>query len=586
MRLPFTFAALSLVTAAACSSDPDPVPANPTTASSSGSGGAGAGGAGGEGGTGGTGGTGGLPPSQDIVGEITRYDYAFNLDTLTARARFTVDVAQPGGDCFATSYDLDTIGGVTFGGAPATSVAIAGGQLRTCGLAVSGGESLEIGADVTVPDKNYIGLDVGFDTSVDMDGGTFSYLLSWVGGCDHFGPCDDDPSKLTEFHFEVTHSPDDVVLCPGTLTTEPGVTRCDIVSTLAPTYSAFAIASDPLWVRAPYPTIDGVDLVFYEVPSGELASTLEPPSVAAFFQWVTGLLGPLPYGSELRVAGAPTYWLGFEHPANIILNEGLSGANTSYENTLMHVFMHEVVHQWAGDRTTLASAADFVWKEATAEYLSYVFEDEQRPPVEAASSLAYWDAISLQSEHYPRPTDEPMPEVQDFYGDVYGPGPMVLYVQLETLLGRDVVLQGIQTFLAASGARAVTDLQASLEAAAGVDLTAYFDAWVFGVGAPEWPTLQVTTAQVGDQVTVTVTQQNTSGKLYGCLVEVEVSGATQTATALVDFGVAPTGATATATVTLAEPVASATLDPNHRLVARQSSNVTALAGPKLPVWIF
>jgi aminopeptidase N len=339
-------------------------------------------------------------------------------------------------------------------------------------------------------------------------------------------------------------------------------------------------------VRTPYTTVDGVDLVFYEVPSGGLAAALEPPSVTSFFQWVTALLGPFPYGSELRFAGAPTAWLGFEHPANIILNEGLSDASTSYANTLMHVFMHEIVHQWAGDRSTLAMTADFVWKEATAEYLAYVFEDEQRPPVEATSSLAYWDSISLQADHYPRPTDEPTPAVQDFYGDVYGPGPMVLYVQLESMLGRDVVLQGIQGFLATPGARGVGDLQAALEAASSSDLSAYFNAWVFGVGKPEWPTLQVTTAQAGDQVTVTVTQQNASAKLYGCLVEVEVNGATQTTTALVDFGVAPTSATATATVTLAEPVVSTQLDPNHRLVARQSPNVSVKPEPKLPVWIF
>src|SRR4051812_18595454 len=125
---------------------------------------------------------------------------------------------------------------------------------------------------------------------------------------------------------------------------------------------------------------------------------------------------------------------------------------------------------------------------------------------------------------------------------------MVLYVQLESLLGRDKVLAGIAKFLAEAGAKSVLDLEKALEASSGKDLKAYFDAWVFGKGAPEWPTFAVTTTQAGDQVTVTVTQNNASQTLYGCSIEVEVQGATQSTTATVDFGVAPTKASASATV--------------------------------------
>ena len=515
---------------------------------------------------------------------MTRYDYAFDLATASARSRLTVDVAAPGGDCFSAACGIDTVAGATFAGDPAVSSEVALGALEVCGAGVPGGTSLEIGADVTVPEKTFLGLDVGFSRTTDMAGDEFSYLLSWVGGCDHFGPCDDDPSKLVEIHVEVTHPAGTTVLCPSVRTPGATTTRCDLAGTLAPTYSGFALAADPAWVETPFLTVDGVDMVFFEVPGGQIAANLEKPSVTAFFQWLTGLLGPYPYGSELRFAGGPTAWLGFEHPANIILYEKLPSVN-GYENTTMHVFMHEIIHQWAGDRTTIATAADFVWKEATAEYLSYVFEDEQRPPAEAAASLAYWDTVSLQSDHYPRPTDDPTPPVEQFYGDVYGPGPMVLYVQLETMLGRQAVLDGIASFLSTPGARTVTELRTALETASGKDLAAYFDAWVFGKGAPEWPTMTVTASQAGDQVTVTVTQSNASQTLYGCAVEVQVNGATQSATALVDFGVAPSSASASATVTLAEPVVSTQLDPGHRVVAREPALASAPA-PELPVYLF
>jgi aminopeptidase N len=176
--------------------------------------------------------------------------------------------------------------------------------------------------------------------------------------------------------------------------------------------------------------------------------------------------------------------------------------------------------------------------------------------------------------------------VQDFYGDVYGPGPMVLYVQLEGIIGRPAVLEGIKSFLAEPGARSVADLRAALEQASSMDLGAYFDAWVLGQGAPEWPTLAVALSQQAGEVTVTVTQQNPSGKRYGCAVEVLVAGATQTALATVDFGAAPSSATATATIPFPEQATGYTLDPDHRLVARDAMGVAAKAGPPPPVWIF
>jgi aminopeptidase N len=163
---------------------------------------------------------------------------------------------------------------------------------------------------------------------------------------------------------------------------------------------------------------------------------------------------------------------------------------------------------------------------------------------------------------------------------------MVLYVQLESMLGRDAVLAGIAAFLKDPGAKSVKDLEAALAAASGKDLSAYFDAWVFGAGIPEWPTFLATTSQNGDQVTVTLTQMNASKKIYGCSVEVDVSGATQTGTAVVDFGIAPSSAMASATVTLAETVTGAVIDPRHRVVAKDAkSKPKAKDAPKHKVWI-
>ncbi|HEY0482162.1 MAG TPA: M1 family aminopeptidase [Kofleriaceae bacterium] len=519
-----------------------------------------------------------------ITGDITHYNYTFDLATRHATAGIDVQVAFPGGDCFSTGLELPALSGTTWNGAPARTVSVMNNAVQICGNGVAAGTPLGITGGVTVPSATFLGLDVGFSTKRDLSGGNFTYLMSWIGGCDHFGPCDTAPSKLASYQFTVTHGASDVVLCPGDRTTGSGMTQCSLgagTSALAPIYSSFAIASDPLWVRNDFVTAAGVNVVFYEVPAGRIARFLDPTSVSAFLTWITGLLGPYPYGTQLRVAGAPTKWLGFEHPGNIIVDQRLPFSGP-YQDSGMHVFMHETIHQWAGDRTTIASVLDFGWKEATAEYLSYVFEDEQRPVGEAATSLLYWSAVSLDRQHFLRPTDSPAPAIQDFYGDVYTTGAM-MYVQLETLLGRQKVIDGIKSLLVAPGAKSFDDLRHVLEVSSGANLAPYFSAWVFGSGKPEWPTFAIATSQTGNQVTVTLTQQNASHKLYGCKVEIQVRGATSSAVALVDFGVAPTSATASATVTLAEPVVDAVFEPRHRVIGRVAGAPVVMA-PVGQVW--
>jgi len=87
------------------------------------------------------------------------------------------------------------------------------------------------------------------------------------------------------------------------------------------------------------------------------------------------------------------------------------------------------------------------------------------------------------------------------------------------------------------------------------------------------------------EATVTVTQNNASGKLYGCLVEIEVQGPTKSMRGVIDFGVAPASATASVKIPLGEPYISYTLDPDHRLIGKDVTVAPIAPPPKKHIWI-
>src|SRR5690606_32648267 len=99
-------------------------------------------------------------------------------------------------------------------------------------------------------------------------------------------------------------------------------------------------------------------------------------------------------GSELRFVVGPTHWRGFEHPGNIALADVLPTSPSAFVDGVAHTIRHEIAHFWAGDQTTLADTYDFVWKEGAAEYLSFVFEDEELDPDIALASARAWKALS------------------------------------------------------------------------------------------------------------------------------------------------------------------------------------------------
>lgn len=421
---------------------------------------------------------------------ITHYDYAFDLPTRMARATLTAVLETPGNCITVPMRAAGTITSVA-GEAPHEGTRVEGGQATFCGAGWAAGTEVAIVADVEVPLRTLDDSQVGFSITMDSDGNPFHYLVSWVGGCDRFAPCDSRPDQFARYTFRVTHPAELAVKCSGAIVeVSPTETTCTFDHEGGPTYSTFGLAAYPrtAWTAIDKGTWGSTRVTLFDRPGTLIDSRIDAAYHAGFVAWLESTFGPYPYGNELRILTAPTYWSGFEHPGNIVLDDLLAKGQSLYLRPVAHVLDHEIAHQWAGDQTTLASTYDFVWKEAMAEYLTYVYEDLADPEA-APRTVNAWKSYSVGARYFPVPGEQPA--LFDYYGDVYGPGPMILFRQLEVMSSRAQVIAALQRVLGQPRSLSVDELLAALEATTGLPLDDYAAAWIHGTGRPEWPTVRL-----------------------------------------------------------------------------------------------
>lgn len=490
-------------------------------------------------------------------------DYDFALDLTDRRAHVTVTLRPAAGnETCALLMSEPTPEDVRIDGRAATHTSWEGETLGACGRVRGDALSVEARATISAAAADPRGL--GLTERVDRFGHAFTYMLGWLETCHRFGLCDTDAAGLAHFRFTIAHAPDHVVTCPGVRTTRGTATTCAIETTRAPTYSSYGVLASDALVASPWTEAAGVRVTRFEVPEGITSTYVSPADIEGFLEHVTSVFGPFPYGDELRVVFAPTHWLGFEHPANIVLSDTTHEATTLYANPTRHTLFHEIVHQWAGNRTTLRAPIEFAWKEAIAEYVAYAYE-EPRFPGEAAATRRTWDSRARFALVYARPLDEPPPLLEIVTYEAYGTGPMIM-LALEDRVGRAALLEGIRVFLASPGARTMRELVDTIGSVAGVDLASFADAYVFGVGETDWPAFEVEASVSAGTLTVRATQHVRAGTPRPAILFVRVAGEAHTKDVRIEFAGGADDTTREASVPYDDVVVDVLVDPDHRML--------------------
>lgn len=284
--------------------------------------------------------------------------------------------------------------------------------------------------------------------------------------------------------------------------------------------------------------------------------------------------GPYPFN---RIGYVITSVGCMEHVDNIGITSGILTGNTTQEDYLSH----ELSHMWFGNKVTCATAEEMWLNEGFAQFCGwfcrsaiYGEDNFQQVMVPKINSIVNW----CKSEANWIPLNN-VPQDMTYDGNaVYDRGAVVVNT-LMNYLGRETFLQGLRSYLNTYNYSAASSeqLRDALTAATGIDMSGFFDTYVFTAGMPHYEVnlLNVTPSGNQYQADIKMSYQHVGPSHVGQNNRVEVTfidNVGQLQTVMVNWD----GLESDQTVTLdINPVAAFADYDNHYLDAKLDKNLTA-----------
>ena len=287
-------------------------------------------------------------------------------------------------------------------------------------------------------------------------------------------------------------------------------------------------------------------------PGGTGSYYLTPDMIGAF----AGSYGEYPFVNE-KYGHADFIWGGgMEH-------QTISSMGFYFEDLISH----ELAHQWWGDMVTCADFGHIwlnegfaTWSEAHWAEQRYGRETYQ----EYMSTAAFYGPGTIFVE-------DPLTEVI-FDGNLsYDKGSWVVHM-LRGVLGDEDFFAGLQQYRANHlyGSATTEDLQAALESVSGLDLSAFFQQWIYGEFFPVYAFGWAEGPGPG-QITVTIDQVQDNAGVFTMPVQLRIT----TDQGVTDVTVQNDQASQSFTLAVAGVVQEVALDPDRWILRQVQEAVTS-----------
>jgi aminopeptidase N len=235
-------------------------------------------------------------------------------------------------------------------------------------------------------------------------------------------------------------------------------------------------------------------------------------ATAQYLEMYRGLLGPYPYS---KFALVENFWeTGYGMPSFTLLGEQI----IRFPFILHSSYPHELLHNWWGNGV-FVDLAGGNWSEGLTVYLADHLIAEQR-----GQGADHRRAILQRVTNYVTPeNDFPLSRFHsrhDAVTEAVGYGKTAMFFNmLREKVGDAEFIKALQAFYRDNRFREASfdDLRKSFEAVSGLDMRAYFDQWIRGVGTPELKLDQA--VGLGERIDITLSQVQ-PGRLFGLDVPV------------------------------------------------------------------
>ncbi|RKX17111.1 MAG: hypothetical protein DRP35_11510 [Candidatus Zixiibacteriota bacterium] len=322
-------------------------------------------------------------------------------------------------------------------------------------------------------------------------------------------PCLDDFNDRATYDFIITTADNLTAVCNGTMeqVTDNGdgtKTWHWILHQSIPTYLASVAVSNYVAVTDTFNSMTGpIPIGIYVLPGDStdaIGSFSHLKQILAGFEQYFG-----PYRWErVGYVGVPFNSGAMEHATSIAYPSAVIDGGSSYE----YLYAHELSHHWFGDYLTCASAEDMWINEGWAVFAESFYHEFLYDKPTYVSYLMSTHANAIRVAEY----DDggiyplyPMPQNTTYGTTTYDKGASVVHT-LRNYFGDTLFFNAVRAYVTAFGLKDVSsyDLQDFLTTYTGIDMTDFFDGWVFSPGYPHFSVDSFSVVPNGGNYDVTV----------------------------------------------------------------------------------
>ncbi len=303
-------------------------------------------------------------------------------------------------------------------------------------------------------------------------------------------PCVDDfvDRATYDFYITVAGALNHHAICNGTLISD-SINHCTLkrlchwkLSGEIPTYLASVAVNDYVAVNDTFVGMnDTIPIQIYVRPADSLKAVNSFVNLKSILSLFENKFGPYRW-ERVGYVGVDFDAGAMEHATNIAVPNVCITGNTAYEE----IFAHELSHHWFGDLITCHSAQDMWINEGWATFCEMVYEEAFFGRNTFITNKRSKLKKVLQYNHFEEGGYVTLNQVPDSitYGSTsYDKGGLVTQT-LRSYLGDSLFYAAVKDMLETYKFKDITSEQMRdyLTTRTGVDMTGFFDNWVFSPG--------------------------------------------------------------------------------------------------------